>query len=110
VSTYIGEDVRDIMLSPFADLTTAALRDLVSGAGFNDVRIMHVIAPARYDSVEEFARLEAASSPLADAVGSLPAESQEAMLGQLREALDEYVDDNGLLFAASVYVAMAYRS
>ena len=75
------------MRSPFLSLRRDELRDLITGAGFQDVRIFLGIGPVRYPTVEEFLRWEGASSPLAGPIGALKDDVRAALIHDLGEAL-----------------------
>jgi hypothetical protein len=90
-------------------LSTDELRELIAGAGFREVRIFIGIGPVRYPSAEEFLRLEGASSPLAGPIGGLRDDVREALIRDLGEALLEYTEDNGIVFPAETYLAVARR-
>ena len=105
---HVGSEAGAMMRSPFPSFSTGEeLRDLISGVGFRDVRILLGIGPVRYPSVEEFWRQEAASSPLAGQIGTLSDEVREALGRDLREALRTYTDDEGCVFPAETYLAIA---
>lgn len=106
---HAGPEAGAMMRSPFPEVSTAELRGLITGAGFQDVRIFHGVGPARYPSVEEFVRQEAASSPLARPIGALPDDVREAMLQELRTSLNHFVDDDGIVFPTETYLAVARR-
>ncbi len=97
------------MRSPFSPLSTDGLRDLVAGAGFRDVRILIGIGPVRYPSVEELVHQEAASSPLAEPILSLKDDVRAALVRDVGEALRTYTDDDGIVFPAETYLAVARR-
>lgn len=107
---YVGPDAGAIMRSPFPSLNADKLRDLFIGAGFRDVHISIGIGPVRYPSAEEFLRLEAVSSPLAAPIGVLADNVREALIRDLSEALVEYTDDDGIIFPAEIYLAVARRA
>lgn len=106
---HVGVDSGAMMRSPFSSLSTGGLRDLIAGAGFRDARILIGIGTVRYPSAEEFLRQEAASSPLAGPIGALGDDVREALIRDLRGALQAYVDDTGIVFPAETYLAVAYR-
>jgi ubiquinone/menaquinone biosynthesis C-methylase UbiE len=106
---HVGPDAAAMMRSPFPSLSTDQLRDLIAGAGFRDVRIVLGIGPVRYPSAEGLVRQEAASSPLAGPIGSLTNEVREALIRNLGEALRSYTDDDGIIFPAETYLAVARR-
>jgi ubiquinone/menaquinone biosynthesis C-methylase UbiE len=106
---HAGADAGAMMRSPFPSLSPDELRDLVKDAGFREVRIRLGIGSARFASVEEFLRQEAASSPLAGPIGALRDDVREALIRDLREALRAYTDDDGIVFPIETYIASARR-
>jgi ubiquinone/menaquinone biosynthesis C-methylase UbiE len=106
---YIGSDAGRMMCSPFLPLSTNELRDLLKSAGFRDVRILIGIGPVRYPSVKEFLRREMASSPLAGQIKSLSDDTFRMMFRDLEVALEAYIDDDGIVFPAETYFAIAQR-
>ncbi len=106
---HVGADAGAMMRSPFSPLSTDELGDLVAGAGFRDVRILIGIGTVRYPSAEEFLRQEGASSPLAGPIEALRDDVREALIRDLREALRTYADDDGIIFPAETYLALAHR-
>ena len=97
------------MRSPFPSLSADELRDLLTGAGFRDVRIFLGIAPVRYPTVEEFLRWEGSSSPLAGPIGALNDGARAILIHELGEALRIYTDDAGIVFPTETYLAVAHR-
>jgi len=63
----------------------------------------------RYPSAEELLRWEGASSPLARSIGALSEDAREALIRDLGEALRTYTDDDGIVFPAETYLAVAHR-
>lgn len=85
------------------------LRDLVQGAGFQDVSITIGIEPMRYPSSEEFVRREAASSPLARPLDTLERDVREALVRDAETKLREYMDNDGIVFPMETHVVVARR-
>jgi SAM-dependent methyltransferase len=106
---HVGSDAGAMMRSPFTSLSVDELRDLITGAGFRDVRIFLGVAPVRYPSVEEFLRWEGASSPLAGPIGMLRDDVREALIRDVSEALRTYTDDEGIVFHTETYLAAVRR-
>jgi ubiquinone/menaquinone biosynthesis C-methylase UbiE len=106
---HIGPDAGVMMRSPFPSLSADELRELITGAGFREVRIILGIGPVRYSSVQELFRQEAASSPLARSLLSLKDRVHKALIQDLGEALQVYTDDEGIVFPAETYLAVARR-
>lgn len=63
----------------------------------------------RYPSAEEFVRREAASSPLSEPIGNVKQGVREALVQDVRDALREYIDDDGVVFPMEPYVLTAHR-
>ena len=105
----VGPDAATMMRSPFPALKADELRDLITGAGFREVRIFLGIGPVRYPSAEELVHQEAASSPLAESILSLKDDVREALIRDVGEALRTYTDDNGIVFPTETYLAVARR-
>ena len=106
---HVGPDAGAMMRSPFPSLSADELRDLLTGAGFREVRIFLGVGPVRYPSVEEFLRWEGASSPLAGPIGALRDDVREALIKDVGEALHTYTDDEGIVFPTETYLAAARR-
>jgi hypothetical protein len=98
-----------MMRSPFPSLGADELRDPITDAGFRDVRILLGIGPVRYPSAKEFVHQEAASSPLAESILSLKDDIREALMRDVGDALRAYTDDDGIVFPAETYLAVARR-
>lgn len=106
---HVGPDAGSLMRSPFPSLSADELRDLITGAGFRDVRVILGIGPVRYLSAEELVHHEAASSPLAESILSLKDDVRVALIRDVGEALRTYTDDNGIVFPSETYLAVARR-
>jgi ubiquinone/menaquinone biosynthesis C-methylase UbiE len=104
---HVGPDAGAMMRSPFPSLSADELRNLITGAGFRDVKIFLGIGPVRYPSVEELVHQEAASSPLAEPILSLKDDVRAALVRDVGEALRTYTDDDGIVFPAETYLAVA---
>jgi hypothetical protein len=106
---YVGSDAGMMMRSVFLPLSINELHDLFKGAGFQDVRLLIGIGPVRYPSVNEFLHREMASSPLAGQIKSLSDDVFGMMVRDLEAALEAYIDDDGIVFPAEIYFAIAQR-
>jgi ubiquinone/menaquinone biosynthesis C-methylase UbiE len=106
---HLGPDAGMMMRSPFPALSRDELRELITGAGFREVRIILGIGPVRYPSVQALFQYEAASSPLASSLLSLEDRVHKALIHDLGEALQVYTDDQGIVFPAETYLAVARR-
>ena len=87
------------------------VRGLVAGAGFRDLEIHTVTQVVRFPSPTEWLRIQAAATPLAAVIGKLEAGQRTALLEALDrdvgQALELYVDDQGLGFPQECHVVLA---
>jgi ubiquinone/menaquinone biosynthesis C-methylase UbiE len=102
---YAGMMVR----STFLPLSIDNLRALLKNAGFQNVRILIGIGPVRYPSVNEFLRREMAGSPLAGQMKSWSDDLFRMIVQDLEVSLKAYIDDDGIIFPAETYFAIAYK-
>lgn len=84
------------------------LRTLVTDAGFRDVHIRIHSRLIRYPSLDEYVLGYLSGSPMAAAVAALDEVARQAMLGQIRTALQEYVDDDGMASPWESHVVTAH--
>jgi ubiquinone/menaquinone biosynthesis C-methylase UbiE len=104
---HAGPGAGAIMRSPFAPWDLDQFRAWFTSAGFAHVRVLTEVCSLRYPSCEEFVRREASSSPLAESVRSLSPESRHALVSDLREAIVDHLDDDGVVCPIELYVAIA---
>jgi hypothetical protein len=67
------------------------------------------IDAVRYPSAEEFLQRETMSSPLAEPIAALAPETREALVGDLREAVRDCTDDDGIMFPIEILVVLTRR-
>ena len=91
------------------ELQVSELRKLVTSAGFRDVRVLIVVASARYPSPAELVRWEAAASPLAGPLGALSTPTRDALVADVAAAIADRLDDDGVLLAQETHVVLARR-
>jgi len=106
---HVGAGVAAMMRAPFDGPDPAALRRLVLGAGFGEVRLRIGFGVARFPSAEAFLRQQAASSPLAGPVGALDPEVREALARYLDWSVRAYVDDEGVVLPMQTWLVTANR-
>jgi ubiquinone/menaquinone biosynthesis C-methylase UbiE len=104
---HVGPEAGATMRSPFPSFSTESLRELILSAGFREVRVMLGIGPVRYPSAEELLRTEATSWLLARPLRSLDDGVRETLVRDLQESLSRYADDEGIVFPAETYLALA---
>lgn len=104
---HIGDEVGEMMRSPFPAWDGEALRTLVQSAGFDEVSITIEIGSVRYPSIPEFIRREAASSPLAEPISAVEREVRDELIHEVEDALHTYSDDEGIVSPMESYVVTA---
>jgi ubiquinone/menaquinone biosynthesis C-methylase UbiE len=109
LARHAGPEAGAMMRAPFPDWDAAELRELVTSAGFRDVRLRIVVASARYPSPEELVRWEAAASPLAGPLSALSTETRDALIDDVAAAIADRVDDDGVVFPQETHVVLARR-
>lgn len=103
---YVGSDAGEMMRSPFPSLEADELRELLTSAGFDELRVVIDVRGIRYPSAEEFVRQEAASSPLAGPIAELSADVREAMVEDVTDELRGFTDDDGIVFPMETFMAV----
>jgi len=104
---HVGDTAGTMMRSPFPDWDQKTIRNMVSEAGFGDIRVQLEIISMRYPSPEEFLRREAASSPLAGEIEAMDAERRMELVDDLIKSLEAYRDDRGVVFPMETYMIVA---
>jgi len=104
---HAGEEAGAMIRSPFPQWNGARLRDLVVEAGFDRVSLLLDIRAVRYPSVEGYLYQEAASSPLADSIAGMEETIRTKMVGHLKEALEDYTDQDGVVFPMETHLVVA---
>lgn len=102
----VGPAAGAAMRAPFAGPGRPGLRRLLHDAGFADAWVRIGGWLARFPSVREFLRQEAAGSPLG---GLLDPTRIDAACADLEQTLAPYVDDAGLILPMQTWLAVAYR-
>lgn len=104
---YAGEEAGAMIRSPFPQWSGARLRDLVLEAGFDRVSLHLDIRAVRYPSAEGYLYQEAASSPLADSIAGMEETIRTKMVGHLEEVLEDYTDQDGVVFPMETHLVVA---
>lgn len=101
---HIGPETGTMMRSPFPDWDADYIRSIARDAGFESLSITIQIGSGRYPSVDAFVRREAASSPLAEPIAAVDQERRDAVVTAVSNALEEYLDDDGIVFPMESFV------
>lgn len=107
LSRHIGDEWGAMMHGPFPAWSGANLRRMAQDAGFTDVSVTIDIGSVRFPSVEEFISRQAATSPLAEPIGAAPKKVRDELIKDVEDELEEYTDDDGIVFPFESYVLEA---
>ncbi len=109
LSQHIGDEWGTMMHGPFPAWDGADLRQMAQEAGFDDVSVTIDIGSVRFPSVEAFIHRQAATSPLGQPIGAAPKAVRDELIKDVEDELNEYTDDEGVVFPFESYVMEAYR-
>ena len=105
LARHVGPEAGAMMHSPFPDWDLSELRTFAEEAGFTAQTIVIDVAASRFPSIEEFVRIELAGSPLASEFTD--ESSRSALVRDVADELDGYVDDEGLVSPMESHVLTA---
>jgi SAM-dependent methyltransferase len=103
---HAGAEAAAVMRTPFSCGDAERLRELVTAAGFGQVRIGIGIGAVKFPSPESFLRQQAAASPLARPLQALAEDDWVALVRDLGEMLGSHADD-GVVFPIEALVITA---
>lgn len=106
---HIGAEAGTMMRSPFPAWDTESLRTFARDAAFDTLSLSIEIDSVRYPSIEAFVRREAASSPLAESIGAAEQATRDELVREVGDALEAYIDDDGVVFPMESAVLAARR-
>ena len=107
LARHVSPEAGKAMLTPFSLGEVDELHALITAAGFRDVTIRSAVKSLRFPSPEDFVRRYVAGSALAGLVAQVSPEIPEALLGDVRQALHNHVDDEGVAFPIEAHVVTA---
>jgi hypothetical protein len=108
---HIGPEAGTLMTSgPFSLSNPEELHALLAMAGFNDIGIHPAAKILRYPSPDEFVLHYATGSALAGAVAGADDNARAALIAEVGEKLQSFVDDQGLAFPIESNIVIARRS
>lgn len=97
-------------LPPFSFGDREALRAVVAGAGFRDVRVRAEIKTTRFPSPQHFVRVIAAGAPsMLGALAEQGPDGLESLAEEVAATLRPWVDDDGLAFPQISHLVVARR-
>ncbi len=103
---FVGEKAAAIMREPFALADLDELCRLIKGAELSIVQIHTKTLPAQFAAAGDFIEFQLGGR-LANAVGTLSADSRAALVAALHKAFEPYVRPDGLVFPMEAHVAIA---
>jgi SAM-dependent methyltransferase len=110
LTRHISPEAGTLMSSgPFGPSNPEALRAAIAGASFGDITIRPALKNLRFPSPNEFVLRYAAGSALASLVANADDDVRTALLAEVDERLQSYVDDEGLTFPIETNVAIARK-
>lgn len=109
LTNTIGDKWGTMMHGPFPAWDQIDLKQMAQDAGFVDVSVTIDIGSVRFPSAEEFIRRQAATSPLGHPIEDAPKAVRNGLIQQVADELEEYSDDDGVVFPFESYVLEAHR-
>lgn len=105
----IGDKWGTMMHGPFPAWNRADLKRMAQDAGFDDVSVTIDIGSVRFPSAEAFIRRQAATSPLGHPIEAAPNATRNELIRDVKDELEDYTDDEGIVFPFESYVLEAHR-
>lgn len=110
LTRHVSREAGTLMTSgPFGLSSTEGLRRLVGGARFKDISVRPGAKVLRYPSSDEFVLRYAVGSALAAAMAGAGEAARSALLAEVAERLQSYVDEHGLAFPIESNIVTANR-
>jgi hypothetical protein len=104
---HVGVEAANNRRAPFALADRAQIKALLTAAGFRDIWLDTRIELARFSAPEEFVAAQLAGTPLST-LGAPSAETQQAIVDDVRAALRAHLSENGVTLPMEVHLALAY--
>nr|WP_246201983.1 methyltransferase domain-containing protein [Sneathiella aquimaris] len=105
ISSEIASKQRSQRETPSAD----ELATQVSNAGFSEVEVRRQELMIDVPLAEEFVPLHLGSMPIAGAFMALDADAQAALITDVSEALEPFVQGDRIIYADAVHMAIGYK-
>jgi SAM-dependent methyltransferase len=106
---HVSADAAAAARSPFSLWSIGELRGLLEGTGWRDVEIHSQERMLHFPSPAEFVPQYVWGSPVAAVIGKPDTAMLEAVIGDVADALQPYLDDHGLWFPIENHLAAAAR-
>ena len=104
---HVGRAAAAIMRAPFGLSSFHELAGLVGDAGFHDIAIEKRAGTVRFPTVERLVLGYSAASPLAPLVSQADPAHREALVGDVRQALGQYISANEVAFPIAAHLLSA---
>jgi SAM-dependent methyltransferase len=106
---HMGPAAGALMRAPFGLGEEGALRGLVAGAGFREVRVDRQAGVVRFGSARELVVAYGAGSPLAGPIGAAGPAGRAGLLAEVQAALEEWQGPAGLSFPIQALLVSGRR-
>jgi SAM-dependent methyltransferase len=106
---HVGPAAGAIMRAPFGLADEGAMRGLVEGAGFRDVRVDRQAGMVRFGSARELLMAYGAGSPLAGPIGDTGPAARAGLLAEVHAALDPWQSPAGLAFPIGALLVSSHH-
>jgi hypothetical protein len=106
---HVGPAAGAVMRAPFGLGEEGALRGLVAGAGFREVKLDRQAGIVRFGSARELVVAYGAGSPLAGPVGGAGPAARAGLVAEVQAALEEWQGAAGLAFPIEALLVSGRR-
>jgi hypothetical protein len=106
---HVGPAAGALMRAPFGLAEEEALRGLVAGAGFGEVRLDRQAGVVRFGSARELVVAYGAGSPLAGPIGAAGPAARVGLVAEVQAALEEWQGPAGLSFPIEALLVSGRR-
>jgi ubiquinone/menaquinone biosynthesis C-methylase UbiE len=103
----VGQAAANIVRAPFCLANADELTALVRDAGFQDMAIRQQVGTIRFPSVEKLVTSYVSGSPLAGPMSQTDDAAREALIADVRNALQGYSDSGELAFPIAAHLIRA---
>jgi SAM-dependent methyltransferase len=106
---HVGPAAGALMRAPFGLAEEEALRGLVAGAGFGEVKLDQQAGVVRFGSARELVVAYGAGSPLAGPIGAAGPAARVGLVAEVQAALEEWQGPAGLSFPIEALLVSGRR-
>jgi SAM-dependent methyltransferase len=106
---HVGPAAGAVMRAPFGLGEEGALRGLVAGAGFREVKLDQQAGVVRFGSARELVVAYGAGSPLAGPIGAAEPAARAGLVAEVQAALEEWQGAAGLAFPIEALLVSGRR-